>query len=77
MNKRLMQISEVSQALGISDTTTRRLIKANALPAIRVGGQIRVDRNRLRDWILSGGGAVRKKLSEADLAISTSQDGRQ
>jgi excisionase family DNA binding protein len=75
MNETLMQISEVSQALGISDTTTRRLIKAGVLPAVRVGGQIRIDRNRLRDWISSGGGAIRGEHSEAGLANFTSRDG--
>ena len=64
MNKKLMQICEVSEALGISNTTTRRLIKAGVLPAIRVGGQIRVDQDRLRDWLSSGGGGVRQRYSE-------------
>jgi excisionase family DNA binding protein len=76
MNKKLMQICEVSLALGISNTTTRRLVKKGVLPAIRVGGQIRIDRNRLRDWISSGGGAVGMRRSKTDPPAS-SREGRQ
>jgi excisionase family DNA binding protein len=61
MTRKFMRISEASETLNISTTTIRRLIKAGVLPAVRVGRQIRIDRDRLREWLAAGGGQVRKQ----------------
>jgi excisionase family DNA binding protein len=51
-----LQISQISDLLEISETTTRRLVKMGALPAIRVGRQIRIDERRFQEWLDGGGG---------------------
>jgi excisionase family DNA binding protein len=56
MNNSFLQISQVSDLLEISDTTTRRLVKNGVLPSVRVGRQIRIDQRRLREWLDNGGG---------------------
>lgn len=63
MRNELLGIAQVSDLLGISVTTTRRLIKHGALPAIRVGRQIRVNGRRLREWLDAGGGGITKQQS--------------
>jgi excisionase family DNA binding protein len=42
---------EVAQRLGVSKPTVYRLIGDGDLPALRIGGQIRVDPAELRDYI--------------------------
>lgn len=44
---RFLTVRETADVLRISETTARRLIARNELPAFRVGGLIRVDRDRL------------------------------
>jgi len=39
----LLRPPEAARVLGVSLSTVRRLIHANQLPAVRVGGQLRVD----------------------------------
>jgi len=55
MSNSFLQISQVSELLEISDTTTRRLVKRGVLPAIRVGRQIRIDQQRFQKWLDTGG----------------------
>ena len=57
MSNKYLQISQISDLLGISETTTRRLVKKGVLPAIRVGRQIRIDERRFQDWLDGGGSA--------------------
>jgi excisionase family DNA binding protein len=61
MSNSFLQISQVSDLLEISDTTTRRLVKKGVLPAIRVGRQIRIDQRRFQEWLDSGGGGPIKQ----------------
>ncbi len=37
--------------MGVSRSTAYRLIERGELPAVRVGGQLRVDRDELREYI--------------------------
>lgn len=61
-----LQISQVSELLDVSNTTTRRLIKRGILPAIRVGRQIRVDSRQLEEWIERGGKVKEQPISQID-----------
>jgi putative molybdopterin biosynthesis protein len=63
MSNKFLQISQVSDLLEISETTTRRLVKKGVLPAIRVGRQIRIDEKRFQEWLDSGGGGIGKQQS--------------
>lgn len=53
-NRQILTLREVAALLRISESTTRRLIDGHGLPALRVGGQIRVDRAQLDAWLLDG-----------------------
>lgn len=75
MSKTLLTIADVSEILGVSTSTTRRLVKTRVLPAIRVGGGIRIDRDLLRAWLSSGGGGVRKNLMEVGLTTASLNEG--
>jgi excisionase family DNA binding protein len=62
MSTRFLEISRVADLLGVSETTTRRLVKKGVLPAIRVGRQIRIDERRLEAWLAGGGSGLMKTL---------------
>ena len=47
----LMTVPQTAQRLNVSEKTVRRLIEAELLPALRVGGSVRVDRGELEDWL--------------------------
>jgi len=51
MNKRLLRVSEVSEVLGISERGVYRLLAAGAIPALKVSGALRVDRDDLGVFI--------------------------
>lgn len=48
---RLLTPSEVAQELRVSVRTLYRLIRGDALPAIRVGKQLRISQNALESWL--------------------------
>jgi len=64
MSNKFLQISRVADLLEVSETTTRRLVKKGALPAIRVGRQIRIDERRLEEWLAGGGSGLVKRSRE-------------
>ena len=47
----LLTIPEVARICRVSDKTIRRRIKCNELPAIRLGGQWRIERGDLEAYI--------------------------
>ena len=47
----LLSISEAAAALGISRPTFYRLIRADGLPTIRVGGRALIPVKQLREWL--------------------------
>lgn len=52
----LMTSTEVAESLRISTRTLSRLIATDQLPGvIRIGGMNMFDKNKLMDWIASGG----------------------
>jgi excisionase family DNA binding protein len=48
-----LTVSETAQELRVSEKTVRRLISKGELPALRVGGQVRVDPVELDQWLRS------------------------
>ncbi len=50
----LLSVCEAAQLMGVSRGTAYRLIERGELPAVRVGGQLRVDRDELREYIYGG-----------------------
>lgn len=47
----LVTVPQTAERLNVSEKTVRRLIDADILPALRVGGSIRVDKGELEDWL--------------------------
>jgi excisionase family DNA binding protein len=50
----LLSVQEAAAHLRISKATAYRLIAAGEVPAVRVGGQLRVDRDELREYLYAG-----------------------
>src|SRR5215211_8456845 len=49
----LLNIPAVAARLDVSVPTVRRLIRRGDLPALRVGGQLRIDPHELEAWLYS------------------------
>ena len=49
----LLRVRQVARTLAVSERTVRRLIDTGQLPALKVGGQLRVDAGELETWIYS------------------------
>jgi putative molybdopterin biosynthesis protein len=47
----LLSVAETAQLLRVSRATAYRLIDRGDLPAHRVGGSLRIDRDELREWL--------------------------
>ncbi len=47
----LLSVREAAQMMGVSRGSAYRLIERGELPAVRVGGQLRVDRDELWEYI--------------------------
>ncbi len=52
-NKEFLSIKEVAQRLNLHEMTIYRLIKSKDLPAFKVGGQWRIRRQFLDEWLTS------------------------
>jgi excisionase family DNA binding protein len=71
LDPELLTVPEVCRILGKSDSAVRRMLQAQLLPITRIGGSIRVDAQKLSEWIDAGGrgyGRQRGPLSKKDLA---------
>ncbi len=51
--KEFLSIKEVAQRLNLHEMTIYRLIKSKDLPAFKVGGQWRIQREFLEGWLTS------------------------
>jgi len=48
---RLLTLAEAARLLHVSTRTVQRMIRANNLPALKVGGQWRIRESQLTEWI--------------------------
>lgn len=46
---------EVAQRLGVPATRVHQLVREGLLPAVHLGRQVRIDSDKLDEWIESGG----------------------
>ena len=53
--KRLYRVPEVARILDTSEQRVYELIRAGMLPAVRLGRQVRVDKEALDQFIKNGG----------------------
>ncbi|MBS3976617.1 MAG: helix-turn-helix domain-containing protein [Syntrophomonadaceae bacterium] len=56
--KKLMRIDDVADVLDITESRAYDLARQGILPSVRLGRQIRVDRDALENWIARGGQAL-------------------
>ena len=64
MENRLESIAEASKRLGVSTFTTRRLIKAKQLRAVRVGKRVLIPESEIERVISQGCGTSVSKPTE-------------
>lgn len=55
---RLLTLAEAADILQVSTRTLQRMIRSDRLPALKVGGQWRVRREQLRQWVENHEGAA-------------------
>ncbi len=52
---RLLTITEAAEALRVSRARAYELVRLNLVPSVRLGRQIRIDADRLREHLNGGG----------------------
>ncbi len=52
---RLLTMTQVAKILQVSPSRVYELARQRLLPVVRLGRQIRVDEDELREWIKAGG----------------------
>lgn len=55
---RLLSASEVAEILGVRKMRVYALLKSGIIPVVRLGRQVRVNKDALDDWIGAGGQAL-------------------
>lgn len=53
--EKLLEIGDVARALGISRGRAYQLVRLGALPAVRLGRQVRISPSQLAEFIKRGG----------------------
>lgn len=56
--KRVYTVEEIQDILGVSRTTTYRLIKSGVFHSVRVGGQHRISKKSFDAWLDNPSGAI-------------------
>lgn len=54
-NRLLLTVRETADRLRLSERTVRRMVASGVLPALRIGGSIRVDQAELDAWLYDEG----------------------
>ncbi len=52
---RLLTVSQVARVLQVRIPRAYQLVRDGVLPVVRVGRQVRVDEDALREWVSRGG----------------------
>jgi excisionase family DNA binding protein len=55
MQRRLIKIKEAATVLDVSEDRAYQMAREGLLPIVHLGRQVRVDSDRLEEWILQGG----------------------
>ncbi|SHJ28575.1 helix-turn-helix transcriptional regulator [Clostridium magnum] len=51
MDKKLLDVKEVAELLGVSTVTVHRMKKEGKIPYIKIGGSLKFDREDIYKWI--------------------------
>ncbi len=63
---RLMDVEEVAQYLNLHLMTVYRMLQSGILPARKVGGRWRINKQELNAWLETHGGGTRKQVLVVD-----------
>lgn len=55
---RLLKADELAERWGLNRATVYRLVQRGELPALRIGGSIRIDPREAEKWLYSAGKAL-------------------
>ena len=58
MSTKLLRMEEVAAFLDVTLARAYELVRQGVLPAVRLGRQVRVDPERLEQWVAQGGRAL-------------------
>lgn len=56
--RRLLTAAEVAEILAVTPARVYELVRQDVLPHVRLGRQVRIDPDRLEEWIAAGGQAL-------------------
>jgi excisionase family DNA binding protein len=57
MDKKLLRLPEVARILDLKEDRVYALAREGIIPIVRIGRQLRVDPDKLQEWIDNGGKA--------------------
>lgn len=55
MDKKLLRLPEVARILDLKEDRVYALAREGIIPVIRIGRQLRVDPDKLQEWLDNGG----------------------
>jgi excisionase family DNA binding protein len=55
---KLLRVPAVAEALDITNARARELVRTGVLPCVRIGRQVRVEENTVKNFIATGGRAL-------------------
>lgn len=55
MQKKLLRASEVAKVLNVTEVRVYSMAREGLLPVVKLGRHIRVDQDKLNEWIERGG----------------------
>lgn len=56
--RRLLTAAEAAEILAVTPARVYELVRQDVLPHVRLGRQVRIDPDRLEEWIAAGGQAL-------------------
>lgn len=66
IGRQVLTVSDLAAYLRVHATTIYRMLKNGQLPAFRVGSDWRFNRERIDQWLLTGGNVVQTKRAQND-----------
>lgn len=64
MGTKLLRMEEVAAYLDVTLARAYELVRQGVVPAVRMGRQVRVDPERLEQWVAQGGRALEDEAEE-------------
>ncbi|MFQ6583346.1 helix-turn-helix domain-containing protein [Priestia megaterium] len=55
MNKKLLRTAEVANILNVTEARVYSMAREGFLPVVKLGRHVRVDQDKLNEWIENGG----------------------